>query len=83
MARQSSASRRMTWRARKEAELAAVPLALALALVLTLALALTLTLTLTLSPNPNPNQVLGVSFLLVNALLLGGGWGARSDAPLL
>ena len=30
MARQSSASRRMTWRARKEAELAAVTLALAL-----------------------------------------------------
>ena len=27
--------------------------------------------------------VLGVGFLLVNALLLGGGWGARSDAPLL
>ena len=27
--------------------------------------------------------VLGVGFLLVNALLLSGGWGARSDTPLL
>ena len=27
--------------------------------------------------------VLGVGFLLVNALLLSGGWGERSDTPLL